>query len=352
MRYIRFLKTPRVVDGKNSPKASVHSLITITSDLGDSFLPNDLLLSVELISAVTEEVIVWTRVKWTGGMRTLPITLPLSRSRALCPLRVRVGVEPKAKFDEYGTLSSEDSKGVVSAWSGPLDPTRGAEEAVKLVERRFRVADRHTVHMWEETGESIARHIWDAGVAVTYHLEHVLSMFDTKDFTVYAEEQRNLRVLELGTGCGIVGICIAQSLENSDVILTDLPEAKDIVKRNIKESALAQGTTLSFLELDWEHESLDELNTLAPLDLVITADCTYNPDSSPALVNTMARITRTSPNVAVAVAMKVRHSSEDIFFQLMAEAGFQTTNSMTFPLPGDEKSCEETVDVYFYRRGA
>lgn len=106
----------------------------------------------------------------------------------------------------------------------------------------------------------------------------------------------------------------------------------------------------------------------AQTDLIVAADCTYNPDSrsgnlsmklssshtiltrfySPALVNTMHKIAEASPRVLVAIAMKIRHASEAVFFDLMTQAGFSVSNKMTFPLPGDHEPGEETVDLYLY----
>ena len=37
----------------------------------------------------------------------------------------------------------------------------------------------------------------------------------------------------------------------------------------------------------------------------------------------------------VAIAMKMRHDSEKVFFDLMAEAGFNETAMLEWPLPGD-----------------
>jgi hypothetical protein len=90
----------------------------------------------------------------------------------------------------------------------------------------------------------------------------------------------HLNVLELGTGCGMVGIAIAQTISNSKVLLTDLPEAREIVERNIESAVKAPDASLAFLELDWDAELPDGLkSTSEPLDLVVAADCTYNPDS-------------------------------------------------------------------------
>jgi hypothetical protein len=159
MRYIRFLKTPRAVVEKNTARSEVHCLITITSDLGDSFLPYNIQLSGELLACTetTEDVLVWRTVQWTGGMRSLPITIPMPKSQpASSQLRVRVGVEPRRAHDEYASLSGQDARGVVSAWSAAFTPRT---EASKLIERRF-ILPTGTVNIWEETGESIARHLW------------------------------------------------------------------------------------------------------------------------------------------------------------------------------------------------
>jgi hypothetical protein len=161
MRYIRFLKTPRILTEKGTAKRHVYCLITVTSDLGDSFLPYDVELSAELISPQQDgRVLVWHTVQWTAGMRTLPITLPLPKAGTALPLCVRVGVEPKAAHDDYHSLSDIDSRGVVSAWSAGFSASAGSHEAVKLVERRFGLSSTCTVSLWEETGESIARHLW------------------------------------------------------------------------------------------------------------------------------------------------------------------------------------------------
>ena len=185
MRYVRFLKTPRVVQDKNRPSAHVSCLITITSDLGDSFLPYNLSLSAELIRHLTppsisaseddpnrealdsdpealdllDNVITWKTIQWKAGMRSLPIVIPLSRNyKQNGPLVVRIGTEAKANYDELDKLLQQESRGVVSAWSAPFN-LEDESLVSRTVERRFRIGNR-THRILEETGESIARHLW------------------------------------------------------------------------------------------------------------------------------------------------------------------------------------------------
>ncbi|KAJ4347464.1 hypothetical protein N0V95_005385 [Ascochyta clinopodiicola] len=159
MRYVRFLKPPRITTDKGTSKSHVSCLITLTSDLGDSFFPHNVELAAELLSPERDdEMCVWRTVQWTAGMRTLAISLPLKKSYASSPLRVRVGVEPKAQSDAFDELSHADAHGIVSAWSAEFNSPVNAEGA-KLVQRRFKIGQ-GVVGVWEETGESIARHLW------------------------------------------------------------------------------------------------------------------------------------------------------------------------------------------------
>ncbi|KAI4951292.1 hypothetical protein J4E91_004001 [Alternaria rosae] len=343
MRYIRFLKSPRVVAEKGTSRKQVHCLVTITSDLGDSFLPYDLQLAAEL-SATTdgseESVIVWSTVQWTAGMRSLPVTFPLPKSQASqSSLRVRVGGEPKRTHDDFAAIAEKGARGVVSAWSPPFASN---QDALKLVERRFKLPDGPITTIWEETGESIARHLWDAGITLSCQitaLDNPKSSLAEALLPYGLASEPHLNVLELGTGCGMVGIAIAQTVFNSKVLLTDLPEAREIVERNIDSAVKAPGASLAFMELDWDAELPGEVQSSSePLDLVLAADCTYNPDS------------RANPRVRIAIAMKMRHSSEEVFFKLMSDAGFLETDKMEFPLPGDVKVGEETVYLHVYYR--
>ena len=125
--------------------------------------------------------------------------------------------------------------------------------------------------------------------------------------------------------------------------------------------------------LDWEQalslsgepaESASESEFPQP-DLVVLSDCTYNVDSLPALVGTLkalmrGRIARCQGQgvrlgVDVLVALKRRHESETVFFEMMNEAGFEIRSServrmldMSRMVGGDE---EEVVEIFGFRRG-
>jgi len=79
MHYIRFLKTPKVSPG-SSPELSAR--ITVTTDLGESFLCIDISLSAEVWLEDGTNCLLARSFRWKGGngMRSLDISLPISSS--------------------------------------------------------------------------------------------------------------------------------------------------------------------------------------------------------------------------------------------------------------------------------
>jgi hypothetical protein len=84
---------------------------------------------------------------------------------------------------------------------------------------------------------------------------------------------------------------------------------------------------------------------------VFVADCTYNPDVVPDLVTTLARLADANREVKVVVAMKVRHESELVFFDLMKESGFVVNEKGILPLPvlGGE---DQEIEVFVFGFGS
>ncbi len=124
--------------------------------------------------------------------------------------------------------------------------------------------------------------IRDAGIAFSCHMKDIIDEESSLSKALLpSRSNKSLRVLELGTGCGIVGIAVAQSLQQTSVLLTDLLDAQEIVQRNIEQATLTKGSSLKFQELNWDDENVPEdlRSPAAPLDLIVAADCTYNPDS-------------------------------------------------------------------------
>ena len=198
----------------------------------------------------------------------------------------------------------------------------------------------------------------DAGIALVAYLNRITTLPSAYTGALHqilaATTHRKLAILELGSGCGIVGIGLAQMLANCEVLLTDLQEAEEIIARNIGASSPSASSRTNFSVLDWE-SSLPESIAAKQFDLIMVSDCTYNSDSIPALVRTLSDLVKVSSEAIVVVSMKVRHASEQIFFDLMATGRLKITGHTTVPLPDMQGSSgTETLDVvhiYFFQNG-
>lgn len=150
--YVRFLKTPRIQQQKGV--VSITALICITTDLGDSFLAED----VNLVVTVREKggkIVLDKQIKWNAYNRELPITLsPLPAKLAGKTLELEIDTPEHQRSTPLETGPVPLVMGAISAPFGPQ-----SAPAAKLVQRII-VAPGVELPVWEETGNSIARHIW------------------------------------------------------------------------------------------------------------------------------------------------------------------------------------------------
>ncbi|KAL4950706.1 putative methyltransferase-domain-containing protein [Aspergillus filifer] len=349
--YVRFLKTPRLQKQK-AGSVSASALICITTDLGDAFLTQDVNLLVILRPVQHEQnVLCQERLQWHSGKRELPISLgPLPGKVAQMPLIMEVTASGSNSALSDSLLDQRNMPLVVSGWSAPFGDLQ-LLVAEKLIERRLRVNQSVELRIWEETGNSIARHIWDAALASSMYLEQLvagqgLSSPILREL-LQAGGSRSLNVIELGSGCGIVGIALAKLLPQCSVLLTDLPEVEEIITKNISVAQPAPGSEIRYKPLEWEEELPDDLFDTPSIDLVLVSDCTYNADSLPALVSVLSRLVQQSPRALILVALKRRHESESIFFDLMRSAGLRELHLHSIEIPSEHEQVDE-IELHCY----
>ena len=161
VHYIRYLKVPFFCSANNGLHRVVKALITITTDLGDDFFAKDLSLNAELfLSNQPEHSHYRHRAYWKGGSRVLWIEIDVpcfEQTQEHWKLAITTACqETDVQFD---VLAEDVICEVFSAWSGIR---HDAADAVKWnrVERRFMLRPGNVLSILEDTGESIARHIW------------------------------------------------------------------------------------------------------------------------------------------------------------------------------------------------
>jgi len=174
---------------------------------------------------------------------------------------------------------------------------------------------------------------WPCALPLLQHLN---------DVTVPALERelgRPPRVLELGSGVGLLGIGLALTT-GCDVTLTDpgLPtlfakgddtvSTLEFLRRNV---ALNEAPTARAEKLLWgDADDLEAFRQSPPFDLVVASEVLYEPSQYNALAETLTFFA-----CDAVVGYKVRHGREQAFFDLCEERGFCVTSE---PLAGEKLS--------------
>lgn len=164
MHYIRLLKAPRYSSEAGNRSGSVSALITITSDLGDTFLPRDTTITAELFqkNGASESILVSREYQWRSGTRAIKIELSfvlLKTTLAGAAFLVVSGMKGATPPADDISQPTHHKLEIISAYS-PCFPLMHGKEAERFVQRRLSIGGGKILRIWEETGESIARHVW------------------------------------------------------------------------------------------------------------------------------------------------------------------------------------------------
>ncbi|KAI3325788.1 hypothetical protein HD806DRAFT_491226 [Xylariaceae sp. AK1471] len=409
MHYIRLLRPAKIQS--LSRGLVLELLFTITTDLGDSFLcpddgPLDLTVAVVDSAAVVRRDTQTCKCRWKAGMRVLDAKVRLRPGSKGESVNRRVAIyptqqQPRERSTPLGALyvgdvlpwraSSNEALKMGVVMPATFDIVNGV--CAPLSVRTFALRKGHidgdyggdgspNLRFEEDIGESIARHIWDAGVVTSAYLVDACSSPESIR-TVLPIDNETVNVLELGSGVGILGITMAsilpeaaaaqgKTLKDAKVLLTDLEEAEQRARSNIVKAKTAlvfddtdgANVKIEYENLDWDEGRQGHFGSLTAAtlwDLVVLSDCTYNVDSLPALVGTLSALHSSKQRhhgaendglvkSSVLLATKPRHSSEEALFGLLKDQSWRYRVVKEIPLPkiGEE---DEAVEIYLLEKG-
>ena len=135
--------------------------------------------------------------------------------------------------------------------------------------RKLPSINNQDIFIKEEYGTTIGSHIWDSSIVLFNYLQQSLSTIQ--------DDTKNGLLLELGAGCGLVGISLAYQFKK--VYLTDKLSQLPFLTDNIHLNDVTANTVA--YELDWTSATHitqlhNELNN-NPLHTIIAADVLYDP---------------------------------------------------------------------------
>jgi hypothetical protein len=391
MHYIKLLRPPNVGDGQST----VDLVLAITTDLYDAYLapPQPLKLSILGLPAVPQNgdeapakpvnLTPTSHPVWKAGMRVLKVDLRLPAGQPLQTLQIR----PLDR--SLVALTTEDIKnaeqGVIIPVYVDLPQPQGEIQHVSF--RSLRLAGNlpagaspDLLQVEEDLGESMARHVWDGGLAAVCLLADLCQLpSPASRIGATFVQERQLNILELGCGIGTLGLGAAHILSSQArdtsaegrpyILMTDLADAEARARANIARFAGRPGADpdrdvrIDFESLDWaegEHGRFGDQVIARAWDVVAVSDCTYNSDTLPMLVKTLSAVHAHSVRglgkdkpadmyTKFFVGTKPRHSSENAVFELLKKDGWVQIEQTSFPLRhlGGQ---DQSFDAYLFEK--
>jgi len=348
MNFVRFVKTPRVSqtpEGTQQPYSyfttlppcdrTLSTILTITSDF--SPFPSSAPLLCSVVSP-DGTVIARKEVDWTSESRELKLDFLLPNDVPSGKIVVRHLASGSATSNEVLADFLHGNGTHVVGIATATFPFDVDSKSGDTVYRRFMVP-RGPLTFAEQAGETIIRHVWDAGILLASTLcSSSISMIpdELQGFVKKTFNPVPKNILELGTGVGVLGICIAAQYPRINVVVTDLPDARDLVEENILINVSPTShiqRNVSFRPLDWEQRPFPPWTETDKFDVIVMADVTYNSSTFEALADTLEHLLRTgSKDAKVVCCAKRRHIEEEEFWKIVQQRGFVIQMRIVFAM--------------------
>ncbi|KAK9465202.1 putative methyltransferase-domain-containing protein [Lipomyces arxii] len=342
----------------NFAACTTNAVVTLTTELGDDFFYGNVSLRVQLMFYSSDKVITVTetRVRWKTGMRAISIELEVPTKQVdrisksygkdlRYHMRVTADTDNNYELDDEAYVDSDGNTmpvGFLSIesmgffYSG-LEESSGIKQANvprmikydrennRYVKRELKVGSKH-LQLVEEIGDSMAKHLWDSGIFLSNYITSTKANY-AAFIDKLSINRRPENIVELGCGCGTVGLVLSKVFQFSNVLLTDLDSGKEVCERNIalnttKDDAERRSNRkVEFCCFDWETSNNTEEENAKVIgrdwDLVVSCDCTYNSDSFDVLTDVLLKLL--SPHSQLLLVHKERHSSEDRVFDMLRD---------------------------------
>ncbi|KAJ2716208.1 hypothetical protein H4R19_000773 [Coemansia spiralis] len=231
---------------------------------------------------------------------------------------VRVESVEEEICELYSTYYSTDN----SSRLDRVDPTKQEIELeIAGGARTLTLTIAQNPHLNGERGQTGAV-VWNSSV--------VMSEFLARQ-SVSGWDLAGVTAVELGAGCGVVGLAVHQ-LGARRVVLTDQARMMRLLARNAAANGLPSRATrgsntrrsepdreLLVTEYGWGHPPEDPRVLAQPVDIAIVSDCVYHEDVVPLLVTSLADICSSRSDGVPVVALVGQELRSDLVHHAFVE---------------------------------
>ncbi|CAM9753043.1 unnamed protein product, partial [Ascophyllum nodosum] len=179
--------------------------------------------------------------------------------------------------------------------------------------------DRGALRLGCDWGVGIGGGIWTTGLLLVEHMSEHSALYD--------DVFRGTRVLELGSGTGLVGLAAARFGPPREVVITDLESHLEICRSNVAQNkntinitgGAPESCPVRVEKYDWSGEVPSELGAV-PFDVIIGTDVAYYEHLYAPSIQALDRTVGPESLVLLGVT---RTDTGPAFFDALDKAGFE-----------------------------
>lgn len=188
------------------------------------------------------------------------------------------------------------------------------------------------------TSDNLGHKTWLASYLLARRLPSLRHLLPSSSRSLSTDP---LRILELGSGTGLLGIAAAALYPDASVHLTDLGAIVSNLEANVKanEALFSRGKSPSVRVLDWSEPSIPSPD--CRFDLILASDPLYSPLHPAWLANTILKYLKPQTTSRVVIELPLRDAyvrEVEELRQRMADGGLVLVES------GEESGTEDWGD--------
>ncbi|KAI1336336.1 putative methyltransferase-domain-containing protein [Xylariaceae sp. FL0016] len=164
------------------------------------------------------------------------------------------------------------------------------------------------LRLHEDLKSGCGGQLWPAGMVLAKHMLR------------YHPDLRQSRILEIGSGGGLVGLAVASGCaiaSENPLWMTDQLEMLPLMQRNTQANGL-EGKVKPAI-LNWGEPLAGDIVALKP-DVILAADCVYHEPAFPLLLATLSDLLALCPTATIYFAYKKRRRAGMQFFKRARKA--------------------------------
>ncbi|KAF9620527.1 hypothetical protein IFM89_013148 [Coptis chinensis] len=236
---------------------------------------------------------------------------------------------------EENHIDSADLFSIIQQHDQEVAPTLADDEAAHEQEHYLQSIHSKLV-IRQLPSQGLSFQIWPAANTLVSLLEQYHNQPSNNPLSPILKCGRPLRILELGSGTGLVGIAAAAILLHANVTITDLPHVLPNIQFNATANSGAlelNSGTVDVRSLRWgEAEDMEAIGR--DFDIVLGTDVVYHDNLYDPLLRTLQFFLGEESNIVFVMAHLRRWKKESAFFK-KAKKMFQVqTIHSDAPLPG------------------